>query len=96
MIVEFDDPCRGFDPSHNAVSSNMNFKQFRQKVASLKPDELVSALSVECEQFNNLLAQLVVCVGCRRRYIVKDTNFIIDKIIIIRVCRSASKNCTWI
>lgn len=67
MIVEFDDPCRGFDPSHTAVSSHTSFKQFRQKFDSLKPDELVNALSVDCEQFNGLLSQLVVCVGCRRR-----------------------------
>ncbi len=63
-MVEFEDSCLGC--GHLGVKQK-DLDKFVQRYYALSSDEVTVALMVTSKNVVNMLANLVPCVGCRRR-----------------------------
>lgn len=66
MVVQFDDTCDGCGQTQ--TTNTKELERFVQKFRALSSDELTLATMVTDKEMFNLLAQMIPCVGCRRRY----------------------------
>ena len=64
MVLQFSDSCIGCE---SAGIKQKDLERFVHKFGLLSSDEVAGALMVTSKEIFNLLAQLVPCVGCRRR-----------------------------
>ena len=67
MVIQFSDSCIGCDQGSGIKQKEL--ERFVQKFHALSSDEVAIAMMVTNREIFNLLAQLVPCVGCRRRYV---------------------------
>lgn len=65
MVLQFSDSCIGCESTN---IKQKELERFVQKYRALTSDEISVALMATSKEIFNLLAQLVPCVGCRRRY----------------------------
>ena len=65
MVVQFTDSCIGCEHAGVKVKE---VERFGQKFQAFAEDEVSAALTVTSKEIQTLLAQMVPCVGCRRRY----------------------------
>ena len=65
MVIQFTDSCIGCDQGHGVKQKEL--ERFVQKFRALSSDEIAIAMMVTNREIFNLLAQMVPCVGCRRR-----------------------------
>ena len=64
MVVQFSDSCICCESGGIKAK---DLERFDHKLQALTSDEVAMALVVTNKEIFNLLAQLVPCVGCRRR-----------------------------
>ena len=79
--MEFEDSCLGC--GHLGVKQN-DLEKFVQRYYALSGDEVAVALLVTSKHVFNLLANLVPCVGCRRRLAKYLTMYILLVFIVLK------------
>ena len=65
MVIQFNDTCVG---CNQIAIKQRELERFVQKYHALSSDEVAVALMVTNKEIFSLLAQLVPCVGCRKRF----------------------------
>ena len=65
MVAQFSDSCEGCDKTS---MKQKDLAKFVQKFHALSKDEIACELMVPHKSIFSMLAQMVPCVGCRRRY----------------------------